>query len=241
VLIADMSPDFEALRAGGFAGVAINRPVVMLAMTPRTGSTHLCAALAQAGRLGDPGECFSPRGGIAYVTRGEAMGFADYMGRLAASPGDAFLFKTCWYDFAPLAPFRRQLFQQLSIIYLDRRDIIAQALSFQIADETGHWHSTHAPATAEARYDLPQIRARMAALAREKRAWLGYFDAENLAPPTIWYEQLAADLPGTIATIAAHTGLALQATDHETPYRRLADARSAAWLDRARRDILQLT
>ncbi len=238
--IGDIFPDFETHRAAGFAGLSIDRPAVMIAMTPRTGSTHLCAALAQAGDVGDPVECFSPRGGIEYVMRGASMSFAGYIARLAASPGEAFLFKTCWYDFAPLAGGWRQLFPQLKIIYLDRKDIIAQALSFHIAKVTDHWHSPHSAPRANASYECAAIRANMAALDAEKRAWRGFFTAEGLAPATLWYETVSADLPAALSFIAAQTGLALDPHRHQSPYRRLADERSAAWLDRARREILNL-
>jgi len=241
VQIADCFPDFESHRAAGFRGLSIDRKVVMIAMTPRTGSTHLCAALAQAGALGDPVECFSPRGGIGYVTKGVAMGFADYIARLAASPGEAFLFKTCWYDFAPLAAGWRQLFPDLTIIYLDRRDIIAQALSFHIAKVTDHWHSPHSAPKATPHYDLAAIRANIDVLLAEKRAWRDFFARESLDPPRLWYEDLAADLPSALRFVAAHASLALDPERHETPYQRLADDRSAAWLDRARREILRLS
>jgi len=241
VQIADIFPDFETYRAAGFAGLSIDRPVVMIAMTPRTGSTHLCAALARAGAVGDPVECFSPRGGIGYVTKGAAMGLADYIARLAASPGEAFLFKTCWYDFAPLAGGWRQLFPQLTIIYLDRRDIIAQALSFHIAKVTDHWHAPDGAPKAAPHYDIAAIRANIEALLAEKRAWRAFFAREALDPPRLLYEDLAADLPSALRFIATHTGLTLDPHHHQTPYRRLADDRSAAWLDRARREILNLS
>jgi len=241
VQIADIFPDFEGLRQAGFAGVALDRPVIMIAMTPRTGSTHLCAALAQAGRLGEPGECFSPRGGIQSVTRGAAMGFAGYIATLAASPGDAFLFKTCWYDFAPLAAGFRQLFPRLTILYLDRQDIIAQAISFHLAKATGRWHTPDGPPVPPPAYDEAAIRDNMNALLAEKRAWQSFFATEALRPPTIWYEALSRDLPATLAHIATLTGLTLDPHRHQTPYRRLADDASAMWLARARRDILRLT
>jgi LPS sulfotransferase NodH len=241
VQIADIFPDFEDLRDSGFAGLTLDRPVIMIAMTPRTGSTYLCAALAQAGHLGEPGECFSPRGGIQSITRGAAMSFAGYIATLAASPGDAFLFKTCWYDFAPLAAGWRQLFPQLTILYLDRQDIIAQAISFHLAKATGRWHTPDAAASTDPAYDEAAIRANMQALLTEKRAWQSFFTAEALSPPTLWYETLSRDPHATLARIATLTGLTLDPSRHRTPYQRLADARSADWLARARRDILRLT
>jgi len=38
-------PDFYDLQARGFAGVKCDKPGLMIAMTARTGSSHLCAAL----------------------------------------------------------------------------------------------------------------------------------------------------------------------------------------------------
>ena len=101
-------PDFAALLAQGFAGVTCPKPAIMIAMTPRTGSTYLCAALQQAGQSTEPNEVFNPRGPAQHERdRRRAADFAGYLASFARDPDPAFIFKLGGYDALPLLPALR--------------------------------------------------------------------------------------------------------------------------------------
>lgn len=58
--LENIFPDFAALKTTGFAGTACNPPVVPLAITPHTGSTHLCVSLHPARQSVEPAGIFNP-------------------------------------------------------------------------------------------------------------------------------------------------------------------------------------
>jgi hypothetical protein len=111
--IFDVFPRLRQLAESRFAGVSCAKLAIMIAMTARTGSTHLCAALQAAGEAGRPAEIFNPRGvaGVERQRRGVTL-FAGYMRSFAAEPSPVFIFKTNWQDFTPFARDWHTLFPQ---------------------------------------------------------------------------------------------------------------------------------
>lgn len=112
----------------------------MIAFTPRTGSTHLCAVLHQAGQQAEPNKVFSPRGSAGQErNRRGVRSFSDYIATFAAKPDVTFIFKTCWLDVASLASALTRIFPDLRLVYLLRRNDATQAVSAFRAELTGKW------------------------------------------------------------------------------------------------------
>ena len=242
-----MFPDFAALRARGFAGIVCAKPAIMIAMTPRTGSTFLCTALHQAGQSLEPNEIFNPRG-PAQVERArrQAAGFADYIASFGRDPDEAFIFKTGWHDASPLAPAVTRLFPRLHVIYLDRRNIAAQAVSQFRAEISGIWHKRPGQAEQtfdpEGRFDLARICQIVGNLEREKQSWEEWFATHGIAPLRLDYRLIKSDVREALRRIAAGTGLKLRperATNGGLL--KLADATSAEWTERVQRHLYQLS
>ncbi len=246
--IFEIFPDLRQLAASHFAGAACAKPAVMLAMTARTGSTHLCAALQKAGDVGQPGEIFNPRGVAAAERqrRGVEL-FADYMRSFAAEPSPVFIFKTSWNDFAPFAQHWRSLFPNLRIVYLDRKNLAAQAVSLYRAQHSGTWHqpAAHPRSLAPAsppNFDLPRICALMRELSDEKRAWEQFFRAEALTPPRLFYENFQQDITQALRFLAQELSLPLNfETPPEPGFLKLADSTNHDWVERVQRHVLQMT
>ncbi len=243
-------PDFAELHAKGFAGVACEKPVVMIAMTPRTGSTHLCAALAQTEGVAPPAEIFNPRDWVVnaeMARRGTGL-FADYIRSFNADSGPCFFFKTSWQDFTPFASAYKQIFPNLRVIYLDRKDVIAQAVSLYRAAESGTWHVRRGEALAAQKagaldhLNFAHLDTWLERIEAEKRGWKRFFAAEGIVPMRLFYEDFASDVAKAIAAISANLGVALNCEiGPEVGFRKLGDAASAAWVERARRHVLRMT
>lgn len=243
-------PDFAALHATGFAGVSCEKPAVMIAMTPRTGSTHLCAALAQTEGLAPPTEIFNPRDWVVnaeMARRGTGL-FADYIRSFSADSGPCFFFKTSWQDFSPLAAAYKQVFPHLRVIYLDRKDVIAQAVSLYRAAESGTWHVRRGAAPvaqnsgALDHLNLSELEKWLAAIEAEKRGWTRFFAAEGITPMRLYYEDFAKDVTKAIAAIADFFGIPLNRDiGPDIGFQKLGDAASDAWVERARRHVLRMT
>jgi LPS sulfotransferase NodH len=209
-------PDLKQLMARNFSGIRPAKPTIIIAMTPRTGSTQFCAALVAAGFRGRPIELFNPRGVIAgekaYL---KVESFEDYFQAAQAGGAREFIFKTSWADFEPFAAYYRVLFPDLRLIYLDRKDWAAQAVSQCRAEASNFWHQSQAqakppPESLRPKFDLKRARDLIRIHADEKRAWEAFFRAENLLPLRFEYQEIAADINAVLRKTAAAMELALR-------------------------------
>ena len=243
--------DFARYRDGVALPTHCAKPALMVAMTPRTGSTYLCAELAAAaGVYGVPDEIFNPRGVVQNIkTVWRVSTFADYVAAFSRQLGPYFIFKSSWHDFRVVAPLYRQMFPDLKIIYLDRLDIIAQAVSMFRAMTTRLWHKDRqgklmgqveeygllSPQQIRASFDLARINAIIENLEQERRGWRGFFNAETLEPVRVSYEGFAEDVAAAVRYIGAALDLRLDGTGAPmVSYARLSDEINEEWVERVR-------
>lgn len=246
--LEDVFPDFAGLKARGFAGIACTKPAIMIAMTPRTGSTYLCTALHQAGQSVEPWEIFNAGGPAQKESRRRATPlFADYIASFAADPDAAFIFKTGWHNAEPLAPYLTALFPDLRVIYLDRKNIAAQAVSQFRAQISGLWHRR--PGQAEqtfdptGRFDLAHINGIIKHnLQPAKQSWEDWFAAHHITPLRLDYRELEADMEAVLRHIVSAMHLPLRT---ELPQGagvlKLADGLSAEWTERVQKHLLNMS
>ena len=195
----------------------------MLAMTPRTGSTHLCSALAAAsGEFLPPEEMFNPRGAVqnAKFWRNVSL-FADYVGTFSKQWGKYFVFKASWHDYQLVSGLTRQMFPDLRVIYIDRLDIVAQGVSFfrALATEVWHRHPDKSKETAakynvskddvRAKLDVAEISKIIDDLQAERQGWKTFFAAQGIEPLRVSYEGFSDDVEGALRYIGAELGLEL--------------------------------
>jgi LPS sulfotransferase NodH len=241
--LAQVFDDFEVLAANGFAGLACLKPTVMVAMTSRTGSTHLCAALAAAGDVGKPTEIFNPRGVAQHEKKIRKVNdFADYIKSFQDEPPATFIFKTNFRDFERLAPYVGAIFPNLQVVYLDRHDVLAQAVSCFRAKISGEWHrpvnKTAPPSEAlRPQFDLPAIRQQLTELEMDKELWERFFATSGYVPVRLFYEDFEADVRDALRILGPALGLPLRPVRSETGLQRLADELSEEWIERVRRDL----
>jgi LPS sulfotransferase NodH len=244
----ELFPDLPAAQAQNFAGISCAKPALMIAMTARTGSTHFCAQLAASAGLAPIGEIFNPRG-PAQMEQAQlgAARFAAYLPGLAARPGPVLAFKTNGQDFAPFAAHHQTLFPDLRLIYLTRRDTIAQAVSLFRAQLSGHWHQPRgaapnpqaSPEALHQKFDLPRILALLAQLETEKSAWESFFAGYGYEPLRFAYEDFTRDFAPVLSRLAPFLPIA-PAPPPGTGYEKLADTLTAQWVHRVRCHVLNL-
>jgi LPS sulfotransferase NodH len=239
-------PDFYDLQARGFAGVKCDKPGLMIAITARTGSSHLCAALEAAGDMGRPSDIFNPRGVLQMeVQNCRVDTFAAYIDSFNREPGRYFAFKTAWQDFDPVADGFRALFPNLDVVYLDRDHKVEQAVSLFRAQESGVWHQPaigpmEVPKSVE--FNLRRIEDILDELVAEKALWTAFFTAKHIKPMKLSYETIAQDVRAAVAEIAKQTGMELgRPIGPRVGYVKLADKVSKAWVEQVLKQHLQLT
>jgi len=200
------------------------RKSYVVACSDRSSSTFLCASLWRTGRLGAPWEYLNAsfedlRGTFAMpvhrsvastlMKRLYALDSAEYITKLLrcrTSSNGVFGLKARFDDFRGAVKEVPELLNMLapvSYIYFDHRDKLAQAASV-VRAVLG---SRMAPAggtaseTPTVRYDREMIATFLGRLERQRLAWRRWFEASNIEPFVVFYEDAIADVVRTVAKI----------------------------------------
>src|SRR4029079_2546776 len=92
------------------------------------------------------------------------------------------------------------VFPSPTFVWMTREDTVAQAVSWWKAMSTGRWVGAQA-ARAEAEYDEDGIRGRLQRIESDTPSWLRWFDANEVEPLHVVYEELAAEPTGEVRRV----------------------------------------
>ena len=199
---------------------------ILLCSTPRSGSTLLAEAMFNSKCMGCPDEFFNNnqenKGDRAHTIFEEnyamvgATSYADYLGKLAAhykSDNNVHSVKMHFQHFQQA--LRSGYFQhpaQRSYVYIYRKDTVAQAVSLAIAVKTQKWNSRMKPAKVDNLEVPDELLARAyRELTFDNLRWKAFFDMFNVSYLSLEYDEVTADVAGSVRKIAAHTGVELTA------------------------------
>lgn len=210
----------------------------------RSGSTLLCQWLDSTGVLGHPIEYFAKTESAVAIERDPSL-LAGVLASATTANGvyGVKLFsqqfdntmKARWLERLPRARF----------IYLERRDLLGQAISLVRAMQTRQYVAGQA-ARAPARYDSRAIRRQLRRLAEANARWRLYFARNGIEVLWLAYEDMVRDPAATVRAVAAHVGVAepavidpraigvtvqRDAVSAEWRARFLAEAGDIRWLD----------
>lgn len=142
----------------------------------------------------------------------------------------------------PLALLTRA-FGRIRFVYLRRDDTLAQAVSWLRAEQTGTWYvgghgeigSTAPIGGGLPAYDPARIGELVRTIDDHNTAWRQWFAAAGVRPLAVRYEELHADMVGTVGAILAFLGRPLPAGRTLTAHhRRQVDRLNAEWIERYR-------
>jgi LPS sulfotransferase NodH len=170
----------------------------------RSGSTFLCQLLRSTQVLGNSREYFRDPALALRIERDPAE--LDALVEQASTPNGVYGIKIFTYQFDVTMKSRwPERLPALHWIYLQRRDLLGQAISYVRTLQTGQYLSAE-PVRGEPRYDAVAISRHLARLADDEVRWRRYFARNGL--PILWltYEQVAADPVAAVAAVAAHIG-----------------------------------
>lgn len=238
---------------------------VLVCANQRSGSTLLSRALAATGLVGRPEEYFLAVDEAVFpdfdcwedsefATPG--MSRAEFVASVyeqGSTPNGVFSAKVMWICLEWMYPKFRSLpqfadldddaifqaaFPSLQPILLTRRDHLAQAVSWARADHDGVWvvsDSEPARPAGTPRYDATHIKNLIGLIEHGERSWRALFGRLGVTPIEAVYEDVVADLGGSVARIVRDLGLgeidpaAIQPATH-----RQADEVNASWVARYR-------
>lgn len=84
-------------------------------------------------------------------------------------------------------------FPDVRFIWIYRRDLLGQAISFALAKQTKKFRSYESRGTVEPVYDREQVEAMMVRIAKDDAVWRGYFAKAGIEPHRLCYEDFASD------------------------------------------------
>lgn len=235
--------------------------------TPRTGSSLLLGLLESTGVAGRPQAYFrapdeplwADRWGIARTDDG-AFGYGDYVrAALAAGRTDNGVFgaKLMWGTLGEVvaklgevhpelagqdAELLRRVFGRTAFVHLRREDVVAQAVSWLRAEQTGTWFvggsgeigGGGADGGAPS-FDPRRIEALVRTAVEHEEAWQRWFDSAGIRPYTVTYEELDADMAGVTRDVLGFLGLELPVGRAVVPsHERQADGLNRRWAERYR-------
>jgi trehalose 2-sulfotransferase len=227
---------------------AVEDPAVryIIAMTPRSGSSHLCDVIKTGKLLGRPGEMLS-RDFIPNILKNVPGHTPDeYLSHvfraLRSSTGISGI-KCSWFQFkdfraAMTAP---DVVDNMRYIYLTRRDLTAQAVSLYRATQTKVFH-TNVEHSAESLakldelpYDYEQIKFWRTHIKTQETGWQRFFVEKNIFPLYIQYEDIDANVAAVAQRIAAYIGrprAAREVQPEASIFRKISSRKSVEWTAR---------
>src|SRR6185369_3410155 len=191
---------------------------IVICTTPRSGSNYLCEVMWQTSVLGRPREFFNPR--IATRLSAESGGSVDplqvgwyieKMRTMHSSPNKVFAAKILFEDFEALWPFRafRDFFLGARKVFLRRRNVIDQAISYHFAKYTGQWMKENLPRMAREQVPLAlgELKLQIDWLHHQNAEWDNVFQLGEFAFEEVVYEELLAEPVKVVAAVAEKLGL----------------------------------
>jgi LPS sulfotransferase NodH len=177
----------------------------VICSSQRCGSNYFCQLLTSTGKLGRPQDWFNGPGIRAREDANYPLEHAAQLKEVLArgkSPNGIYGLKmfcnrfdeTSDIDWVGELPALRW-------VYLERRDLLGQAISDVRSAQTQQYRSTAEPKAAP-RFDRAAIRETLVRLACEQARWKVYFARNALAPVHLVYEDIVADPQRAVDAVA---------------------------------------
>lgn len=125
-----------------------------------------------------------------------------------------------------------QILNQSHFIFLTREDTLGQAISLEIARQTGMWSSklSTSPSGQSPRYDAMRVRKGIASICRHNRQFEDFFAANRIDPVRITYERLVVEPEPYLSEVGRAVGLAgLKIDPTRLVYQRQSGPLNAEW------------
>lgn len=175
--------------------------------TPRSGSTYLCRLLTGTQVLGVPEEWLDQRT-FSRLTKEAAPRRFDWdaiVRRASTANGVYGVYGVKVFSSqvdAALVEGAIETIASMPIIHLERRDLLAQALSWSRAAQTGRWQD-HQSVKRQAVFAPELIDFALRRIAEDNARWRLFFVRNEVVPLYVAYEDYVGDPQATIAAVAA--------------------------------------
>lgn len=185
--------------------------VSFIASTPRSGSWFFGELLWQCG-LGVPDEYFHRETHLPFLCsrwdliKSNIIDLEEYIltcFRKRTTKDGNFLIKSHWrhqFEHFLKTDIIKKYFSGAKFCLITRKDILSQAISFEIACQTGQWLS-FSPKSKEPIYSAKNIKSRMEDILRQNAHWKLFFAQNDIQFYEITYEELLLNTSSKIKEI----------------------------------------
>lgn len=245
---------------------------LLFATLPRSGSHFICQKFFASGHAGLPLEYFNPahwnrwRVRVAAEAAGRPADVASRLGETATLADTEAPRASDWHTLDALTRRRtgpngcfsaklhysnvrhldsivsEKWLEDAHWIRIDRLDILAQAVSLEIAVQTGSWIFTQ-KVWRQPTYDYTALRRRLIRLLRDRHAWSRFFEQRRIEPQIICYEHFVSDPAKNVAAVLDKIGLREMPLPQNATLPHIPDIRSqsstinAHWTERLAEDL----
>lgn len=206
--------------------------------TPRCGSSLLCEALCLSGVAGVPTEYFDENTKAGFISAW-CIDEVDYLPNLLirkTTPNGVFGCKAHFHQYHDRFGTDRfpTFCKNMKYIWLSRRDIVRQAISYSKAVQTNQWASTHTCQNPKPTFDYDQIEKYRQQIEYEERMWNRFFVSHGIEPFHIHYEDFCDNLPLVTSTVLLALGVESRHLPDESglTLQKQSDAVNENWLER---------
>lgn len=232
--IGKLLKDGTALAPACYGG----RMLVVIAFTNRSGS-NLTANLMAKSRLTTPARemlnAESVRRSGAEAGRSSAQAYMDWLTTIDKIDAP-FALKASFDQLAMLVRWgAREAFGDMRVVHVVREDILSQAISFSIAEQTQRWMSSQEGLNVEPIFDPTDILRRMNGVAVANARIVEVCQIVGLPRLRVSYEEVVADPLRQLGRIAVFLGRDLALGDAPRPdLHKQSDALNAAFREQFR-------
>jgi len=239
-IFADLSLDEE--RRATVAAMAAPQPLYLIAMTPRSGSSHLCEVLKNTKMMGRPGEMLSQLFIPNILKRAPGATPDEYLSqvlRVVRTRNGVSGIKASWFQFNDFraAMQDESVFRSFRYIHLTRRDVAAQAVSLYCATASNVFHTNVEHSSSEReklqtlQYDFQKIKEWHSHILAQEQGWRLYFAQHDIYPLTINYEEIEEDVTAVVRRMAHYIEMprAGEAASAESIFRKIGNRRNIEW------------
>ena len=193
---------------------ALNKPVCIMLFTNRSGSSLVSEHMRSAPQFTGFGEPLNAKWIIDRCEREQLTTFADYLrwetDRLYRHQPGGLLGMKASYGQAMMLMRSRAIptfFDDVRWVVIQRDDLLAQAVSFAIADQTKQWHSFDSGEPVDPVYNYQNIRRRLRGFALSNIANNMFCTVFDIRPYRIVYEEFARDPVAGARALAGYLGV----------------------------------
>jgi LPS sulfotransferase NodH len=231
----------------------------LICATPRCGSTLLCEALRRSKLGGRPEEFFSIYLLSAYREMWKVSGdFSSYVRKaveVGTTANNVFSAKIMWsdaqklfqqlgdhygiedYDLSSMHELLGKLLPNLHYVYIERKDTLAQAVSYAKALQANVWikySATENSKGAEPAYNRRQIDYLLKEIAVQSLGWKTYLELTGVAVKRICYEDFSENVEATARDVLEYLGTTMPSEAQFTRrlMRQQSDDINAEWISR---------